>query len=174
MPWRAEALRAASLTLRSRPKSTRPNRFLLRRPLPSYPSSGSVFALAFLESWGLRAGVLLGAAVQLANNGIKLMATASRLSPHAAFALFMVGQLVGGMGQAFFLNCITRVSMDWFPPGERDMATTAAWQSIGLGVMFFSWAPPRIVRAPEEIQRLILLEVRVHCLLPPWHLFLFL
>lgn len=32
-------------------------------------------------------------------------------------------------------------------------------QSIGLGVMFFSWAPPRVVRSPGHLQRLIFPEV---------------
>lgn len=97
------------------------------------PPPGSIFALAFLESHGLRPGIILGATAQLTNYSLKYLAASSgSLSPRSAYGVFMCGQLVGGLGQAFFLNTVTRVTMDWFPSDERDLATAVAYQVRGL------------------------------------------
>lgn len=48
--------------------------------------------------------------------------------------------------------------MDWFPNNERDLATTVAYQSAGVGVIFFSVLPPEMVKEPSQLAGLLLLQ----------------
>lgn len=98
----------------------------------------------------------------------------------------MVGQVIGGIGQPLIFNMVTRgeaifrrerlevsradpepsigislsaVTMDWFPNDERDIATTIAYQSAGVGVIFFSILPPAMVQEPSQLAGLLLLQL---------------
>ena len=74
---------------------------------------GSFIALWFVNSHGPRANFLAGVASQLLSVFIKWAACASTLEPHAAYAVLMLGQAVGGLGQPLIFNVITRLTMDW-------------------------------------------------------------
>lgn len=88
-----------------------------RRPTHRTPPpfiAGTFIALWVIDRWGLRAVLLWGIASQVAMNVIKTFACAAPfLSPRGAYAVLMVGQVLGGTGQPLILNVITRFTMDW-------------------------------------------------------------
>ena len=107
----------------------------------------------------MRVNICAGITSQFVMSLIKWGAVAApSLTPHGAYAWTMVGQLIGGVGQPLILNTLTRLTMDWYPNSERDIATTVAFQSAGLGVMFFAIVPPLMVHAPAQLTLLMLLQ----------------
>lgn len=79
------------------------------------PLAGTFAALWAIDRFGLRVTILCGMASQLLMNVIKTSAVASPLlSPHGAYWVMMVGQIIGGAGQPLILNVITRFTMDWY------------------------------------------------------------
>lgn len=48
--------------------------------------------------------------------------------------------------------------MSWFPDNERDIATTVAYQSAGVGIIFFSILPPAIVTEPSQLATILLIQ----------------
>ena len=68
-------------------------------------------------------------------------------------------QLFAAAAQAWALNLAARLTMDWFPSEERDLATTAATMANVAGQMAFSLLPPLVVRTPAELGRIMLLQL---------------
>jgi FLVCR family MFS transporter 7 len=68
-------------------------------------------------------------------------------------------QFVAAMVQPMSLNLAARLTMDWFPAEERDVATTVATMANVAGQMLFSLAPPWLVRTPAQLGRLMLFQL---------------
>jgi FLVCR family MFS transporter 7 len=56
------------------------------------------------------------------------------------------------------LNLAARLTMDWFPSEERDLATTVATMANVLGQMVFSLLPPLLVHTPEQLGVILLVQ----------------
>jgi FLVCR family MFS transporter 7 len=106
---------------------------------------GSVLALFVTERHGLRVTLLLGACMQTGMSLFKWIGVALCPAPHGAFALLLVGQVLGGLGQPLILNVVARLTMDWceaerfacasapalLPPAPAAPATLAGWPAAG-------------------------------------------
>lgn len=62
------------------------------------------------------------------------------------------------MCQAMCLNLAARLTMDWFPSEERDLATTVATMANVSGQMVFSLLPPLLVHTPEQLGVILLVQ----------------
>jgi hypothetical protein len=74
---------------------------------------GSLLALYVTARHGLRANLLLGAALQTAMSALKWAGVELCADPHGAYALLLAGQVLGGLGQPLILNVVARLTMDW-------------------------------------------------------------
>ena len=120
---------------------------------------GSLLALYVTERHGLRVNLLLGCALQTAMCAFKWAGVALPTSPHAAYGLLLCGQLLGGLGQPLLLNTVARLSGDWFPPQERDLATTVGFQASNAGAILFNALPAWVVRRPGDLSALFLAQL---------------
>lgn len=109
--------------------------------------------------WTLTVGVLLDAL------GCTLKWVGAMLLPTtgAAFACLVGGQTLGAIAQPLILNTPTRLTADWFPATERDLATVVATMANVLGQMLGSLVPPLIVTGsaatadtPAQLRTLLL------------------
>lgn len=100
---------------------------------------GTLMAAWMLESAGLRASLIVGAAGNLACGVIRLGAlfmistTSDDSTRLLAWGVSLAGQIGGAISQPFFLNVPAKVAGDWFPKSERDIATVLAAMSNPLG-----------------------------------------
>ena len=120
---------------------------------------GSLLALYTTERLGLRFTLLLGSALQLLMCSLKWAGVALAPSPHAAYGLLLCGQLIGGLGQPLVLNTVARLTQDWFPPNERDVATTIGFQASNAGAILFNSLPAWVVRTPADLRLLFLAQL---------------
>jgi len=117
---------------------------------------GALLASVVTERFGLRAALVLGAALNLA--GAALRAAGGALPSPAGFALALAGQSVAALGQPVFTNSPARLSAEWFARGERDLATTAAALSNAVGNALGSVLPPLAVGAPRDLPAFLLAQ----------------
>jgi len=120
---------------------------------------GSLAALYVTERYGLRVTLLLGATCQTAMCLLKWVGVALVTSPHGAYALVLAGQLVGGLGQPLVLNTVARLTQDWFPVHERDVATVVGYQASNAGAMLFNALPAWLVKRPRDLSPLFLTQL---------------
>lgn len=71
----------------------------------------------------------------------------------------MMFQVASALAQPSALNVVSRLTMDWCTTRERDAATTAASMANVLGQMLFSWLPAHLVRSPEQLSRILGVQV---------------
>ena len=121
---------------------------------------GSALTLYILETGGVRACLVTASVGNTAMLLVRwLVLVLPGVSPHAAFAVTLLSQAVASMFQPMSLNLIARLAGDWFPAHERDVGTTLATLSNIAGQFLFSLVPPRIVRTPEQLPRVMLLQL---------------
>jgi hypothetical protein len=119
---------------------------------------GTAISMTVLDAHGVRACLLLSSAACTLTVAARYAAlTLPGLSPHAAYGVSSVAYVFAGMTQPLVLNVPSRLTMDWFPTSERDMATTVATMASVAGQMTFSLLPPWVVRTPAELPRILLL-----------------
>ena len=118
---------------------------------------GALFASVLTERFGLRATVVVGAALNLL--GAALRAAGGAMPNPAGFGLALVGQTIAALAQPIFTNSPARISSDWFARGERDLATTAAALSNAVGNALGSALPPVFVSAPRDVPSFLLMQV---------------
>ena len=111
---------------------------------------GSVAAAYCLERFGLRATLIAGAALNCMCAWVRY-AGCFLDDPHAAFAVVMLGQIIGATSQPVWTNAPTRLSGDWFGSSERDVATTVAAMSNPIGNAIGAVVPGLIVFAPLDL-----------------------
>lgn len=117
----------------------------------------SILAMWLMEGYGLRTTLLVGIALDALGCGAKWAGVAATTGQQA-YAVVLFGQILGGMGQPLILNVPARVSMDWFPQRERDLATVAATMSNVLGQMIGSLLPPYLVNTFGDLRWLMLAQ----------------
>jgi hypothetical protein len=118
---------------------------------------GTAISMTVLDAYGVRACLLLSSALCTATVAARYAALAlPGLSPHAAYGVNSAAYILAGLSQPMVLNVPSRMTMDWFPTAERDMATTVATMASVSGQMLFSLLPPWLVRTPAALPRILL------------------
>ena len=119
---------------------------------------GTAISMTVLDLHGVRASLLLSSLLCTLTVAARYAAlTLPGLSPHAAYAVNSVAYVIAGLSQPMVLNVPSRLTMDWFPTSERDMATTVATMASVSGQMLFSLLPPWVVRTPAALPRVLLI-----------------
>mmetsp|Transcript_38297 Transcript_38297/g.73661 ORF Transcript_38297/g.73661 Transcript_38297/m.73661 type:complete len:748 (-) Transcript_38297:221-2464(-) len=109
----------------------------------SFPSS------RFVDQYGLRWGILLGAWLQVIGNFVRCLG--HRVISDAEFPCVLMGQLIASLAQPFFVNPPPLIAATWFGVKERTLATTVAVNSNQFGIAVAYFLAPMIVHAPEDI-----------------------
>jgi hypothetical protein len=118
---------------------------------------GTAISMTVLDAHGVRACLLLSSALCTATVAARYAALVlPGLSPHGAYAVNSAAYILAGVSQPMILNVPSRLTMDWFPAHERDMATTVATMASVSGQMLFSLLPPAVVRTPAALPRILL------------------
>ena len=98
----------------------------------------------FIDTWGIRLGVGLGAVLAAIGATIKGFYGYS-------FTAVLVGQLFLSIAQPFILNAITAVTVRWFPIKERALAAGLASLAQYLGIVIAMVVTPlMIVSSPSN------------------------
>lgn len=122
----------------------------------------SVLSLFTMERFGLRATLVLGAALNFACTAMK--AGGSYLTdPGAAYAVVLTGQVLGAIAQPLILNVPARLCAEWFKESEQDLATIVATMSNVLGQMAGSLIPGFTVNDAADLQSMLLWQNAVPC-----------
>jgi FLVCR family feline leukemia virus subgroup C receptor-related protein len=98
----------------------------------------------FLDKYGLRWSVLLGAFGNCLGAWIKCAST----SPHLFYVTF-IGQTVVAVSQVFILNVPPRLAAIWFGPKQVSTATSLGVFGNQLGCAIGFLIPPQVVRNPD-------------------------
>ena len=106
--------------------------------LPAYLPSCWV-----MDTYGLRAGILLACTLQCAGIWLRCLAT----SGHTFFVLF-IGQILAAAAQPLLYNAPATLSQVWFPEAERPLATVLGVAAQFVGGMGGGLVPPLLI--PDE------------------------
>lgn len=118
---------------------------------------GSALSLYLMERYGLRTTVLTGCALNVACAWVRFFGSLLQASaPGAGFAIIVIGQLIGALGQPIFTNAPTRIAGDWFPVKERDFSTIVCAMSNPIGNAIGAAVPSFVVNGPGDIKWLLL------------------
>mmetsp|Transcript_14955 Transcript_14955/g.20958 ORF Transcript_14955/g.20958 Transcript_14955/m.20958 type:complete len:462 (-) Transcript_14955:39-1424(-) len=117
--------------------------FFLAYIIFSFPSS------RFIDKYGLRAGILVGAWLQVVGNSIRCLG--HRVISDAEFPCVLAGQLVASLAQPFFVNPPSLIAATWFGKKERTLATTVAVNSNQFGIAVAYFLAPTMVHSPMDI-----------------------
>jgi MFS transporter, FLVCR family, feline leukemia virus subgroup C receptor-related protein len=115
---------------------------------------GSIIFSVVIERWGLRAGILLGTALNCLGAVLRYLGALSRTP--GGFALTMIGQCIASVAQPLFTNSPARVSADWFAHKEREAATSIAALSNAVGNALGSVLPPIFVNTADDLPMFLL------------------
>ncbi|MDP3176545.1 MAG: MFS transporter [Spirochaetaceae bacterium] len=91
-----------------------------------------------IDAWGLRAGLVIGAALAGAGGLLKGFAAAE-------WGAVLCGQLLLALAQPFILNAATTLGARWFPLRERGLAVALASLAQFLGIVLAMVLGPIIV-----------------------------
>jgi len=94
---------------------------------------GSFLGLYTMERYGMRNSLIVGAVLNALCGWIRYFCDAFVPGDHGAYAVTMVGQVMGAMAQPIFTNLPSRIAGDWFPTSERDLATVVSAMTNPLG-----------------------------------------
>lgn len=117
---------------------------------------GALIASVVTERWGLRSAIVLGAAGNALGAWIRYAGAALR-SP-VGFGIAIVGQCVAALAQPVFTNSPARLSADWFPRSERDLATVGASLSNAFGNAAGSALPAIFVASANDLPSFLLYQ----------------
>ena len=102
--------------------------FFLTYVVFSFPSS------LFIERFGLRSGVVLGAWLQAIGSYLRWYDRGGPLMDTGPVCYLRMGQLVASLGQAFFVNPPPMMAAQWFGNDQRVLATTISVNANTLGI----------------------------------------
>ena len=115
----------------------------------------------FIERYGLKAGVLSGAWLQVVGCFVRVLATPTVVDPtdgtsredheHGSLWLLLAGQVIASLGQAFFVNPPPLLAAIWFGVNERTLATTIACNANTLGIAAAYMIGPLMVDTVDDL-----------------------
>lgn len=116
-----------------------------------YPP-GTYLCVLCMKKYGLRANLLIGAAMTFSGAMVRVVAVSFRydLGATGAYALVFLGQSLGALAQPMFVNVPAAIAAKWFPVKEREIATTVASLFNPLGNAFGQVLPPMFVKEPDD------------------------
>jgi len=79
----------------------------------------------------------------------------------STFWIGVIGQTLAAIGQPFILNAPPKVASNWFPDGERTIATTLCSLANPLGVAFGFLLPTIVVSKASELTNLLIIEAGI-------------
>ena len=103
----------------------------------------SLFSVWMMERHGLLATLAVAGATQLICACVKLAGAWN--DGALGYGLLMVGQVLAALAQPLILNVVPRISSDWFPEQERNLATAVMTQSNVIGQLVAVLLVPAIV-----------------------------
>ena len=122
---------------------------------------GTVLTSFCVERYGVRAALVVGTALNCIGAWVRWTGALASSTRPLGFALVMLGQCLAGFGQPLFTNLPARISADWFPASQRDIATTVASLSNALGVAAGSVVPTLAVSTAGDIAPFLLVQAAV-------------
>ncbi|KAH7024778.1 major facilitator superfamily domain-containing protein [Microdochium trichocladiopsis] len=110
------------------------------------------FAAWFINRYGTRKSVLVGAAGTILGNWIRYAGTAK-----ASMAGAIIGQLILALSQIFVLPVAPVYSSQWFRPDRRTTPTTFGTISPTIGSMLGSFTTPFLAQDASQLPQSILI-----------------
>lgn len=104
----------------------------------------SILSLWWMERYGMRSSMGLSVAALLVTAWMRYGGALLGLTDTGkagGWALIMAGTWIAALGQPFVLNVAARLSMDWFPAHERDLATVIGTMANACGQLLGSLLP---------------------------------
>ena len=117
---------------------------------------GALLASVVTERYGLRIAVITGAGGNAIGAWLRY-AGAAMPNPHG-FAIALTGQFLAALAQPVFTNSPARISAEWFPRSERDLATLGASLSNAVGNALGSALPPIAVNVASDLPSFLLYQ----------------
>ena len=109
-------------------------------------------ALHFGDNLGIRKILIIGATCTTICVLLRAISTISSIHhTGTGYALALLGQFIGAIGQPIFANAPAAVAGAWFPRAERELGTTIAAMSTPLGNGIFSVLASVIVSEPSQV-----------------------
>ena len=99
---------------------------------------------ALLLSWGLRSGMVLATFMGMLCGWVRYLSVTIE-DQRTAYAVLLLGQCIGALAQPMFTNAPAKIAGSWFPPKEREIATTVAailnpvGNAIGIWLLCAVW-----------------------------------
>lgn len=121
----------------------------------------SILGGFLMEGYGLRNTLLIGAIINCLCAGLKASSTYiadSLQNPDIGYICLFFGQVLGAIAQPLITNPPPRLSADWFPDKERDLATVLATQANIVGQLAGSLIPPLVVNTSNDLGKLGLIQ----------------
>jgi MFS family permease len=120
--------------------------FFITYTIFSFPTSH------FIERYGLRAGVVVGAWLQAIGTLFRCFSFNGGAISNTAMSV--IGQIIASLGQAFFVNPPPLIASTWFNDEERATATSIACNSNSLGIAFAYVLSPAIATNISNVNAL--------------------
>ena len=98
------------------------------------------------EEGGLRRGMVWASLIALVSGGLRWLGGGLR-----SFWLVLLGQLLVGIAQPFFMAAPAQLSMEWFPAREHGLATSIAILSQVLGQAAIFLLGPAVASLPTLV-----------------------
>ena len=112
-----------------------------------------VFALEFVVPFSkLIYQLIIGAILTVVGVWLKYAGAKANSTP---FAVVMVGQMISGAGQPFFLNVPTHYSDKWFSASSRVSATALMSLANAIGAAIGQLVDPFLAPTADDIPNMV-------------------
>ena len=95
---------------------------------------GAVLAIWLSKKFSIRIIMIIGSILNL-GAFIRLL---SLINPSQGYVPLIIGQIFSAIAAPFFLNSTALFAAHWFPPSQRDVATSIGSMANPLGSFFKS------------------------------------
>ncbi|XP_045126677.1 uncharacterized protein B0416.5-like isoform X1 [Portunus trituberculatus] len=117
-------------------------------------------ALSFVSTYifnkfDMKAGVHIGSALNCVGALTRAVATSGLIADlWTQYVVSLIGQAAGSTGQLFIVFIVTKVTQNWFPDGERMVATAIMAFFPPLGISVAQVVAPIVVTKKQQIPTL--------------------
>ncbi|TNM98602.1 hypothetical protein fugu_013166 [Takifugu bimaculatus] len=117
-----------------------------------------------MDSLGLRITLILGSWLGAVGALVRVCGTLAGEGVTLRYAVVMLGQTLGALGQPFILFAPTKLAALWFPDRQRATANMIASMCNLLGMLLSSLVSPWVVTAPAKIPTLLIVYAVPACI----------
>eukprot|EP01017_Pseudomicrothorax_dubius_P003704 TRINITY_DN10585_c0_g2_i1.p1 TRINITY_DN10585_c0_g2~~TRINITY_DN10585_c0_g2_i1.p1 ORF type:complete len:451 (+),score=49.15 TRINITY_DN10585_c0_g2_i1:145-1497(+) len=100
----------------------------------------SLLAQYFIDNLDLRSSVLTASSLTALGAFLRLFINKT------GFGIVIAGQVFAAIGQPFFLNAVTKLTVDWYRPKARSIATSVLFAGNQIGVVLGFFIPSLFVQ----------------------------